>query len=147
MFGAAMIEIMDSFGRFRRVANLALIKELKPLGIGHKQAKMLRYLAKNPEGSHADLARHTITDPAATGRIVDILVKRGLVIQKAHRTDRRAWVLFLSPKGRVLAKKIEIAYRKTAATLMAPLTVRERVALLGIFNKLTAALSSKGNLL
>jgi MarR family transcriptional regulator, transcriptional regulator for hemolysin len=138
-----MAEVLENFGRFRRGLNLLAVKELKPLGLGLKQAKMLSYLAKHSESSHAELARHTITDPAATGRIVEVLVKRGLLVQKAHPTDRRRWMLSLSPEGRVLAKKTEAAYERVEAVLTASMKAAERDFLVKILDILAISLQGR----
>ena len=117
----SMIEFLDAFGRFRRAANRVALHRLKPLGLGTKQAGMLRYLLVHERCSHADLARHTITDPAATGRILDALAAKGHVRRAEDPGDRRRWVLSLTPRGRRLARAVETAYRGLAAELLKPL--------------------------
>jgi DNA-binding MarR family transcriptional regulator len=138
-----MIEILESFGRVKRAANLLAVQELKPLGLGSKQASMLHYLASHRGCSHADLARHTITDPAATGRIADALIRRGLVVQTEHPHDRRRWMLALSPQGRHLAEKIEAVYEGVAAVLVLPLSKAERLDLIASLDKISGSLALK----
>lgn len=138
-----MIEIIESFGRFRRAVNLLLVQELKPLGLGSKQASMLRYLAAHRRCSHADLARHTITDPAATGRIVDTLVRRGLVLRAEHPSDRRRWMLSLTPQGRQAADKIASVFKGMAGVLASPLGPRERMELVATLDKISDSLVPK----
>ncbi|HTA16704.1 MAG TPA: MarR family transcriptional regulator [bacterium] len=136
-----MIEIIESVGRFKRAVNLLVVQELKPLGFGSKQASVLRYLAAHRSCSHADLARHTITDPAAAGRIVDALIRRGLIARKEHPSDRRRWMLSLSPQGLRAAERIAAVFKRVAGDLAAPLNSRERLALVASLDKITASLS------
>jgi len=138
-----MIEIIESVGRFKRAVNLLAVKELKPLGFGTKQASVLRYLAAHGHCSHADLARHTITDPAAAGRIVDSLIHRGLIARKEHPSDRRRWMLSLTPQGLKAADRIAAVFKGMAAVLAAPLKPRERLELVAALDKITASLSPK----
>jgi DNA-binding MarR family transcriptional regulator len=52
----------------------------------------------------ADLARHLNHDAGATSRLVDQLVKRGLVKRKRSKSDRRVVFLSLTPQGRAVAR-------------------------------------------
>ncbi|HTB22639.1 MAG TPA: MarR family transcriptional regulator [bacterium] len=138
-----MIEILQSIGRVRRAVNLLAVKQLKPLGLGSKQASALRFLSSHRLCSRADLARHTITDPAATGRILDTLIRRGLIVQKAHPTDRRRWMLALTPEGRRLAGKIAAVFEGIAETLARRLDPQERRALVLTLDKISDSLAPK----
>ena len=140
-----MIEILESFGRLKRELNLAVLHELKPLGLGYKQAGMLRYLAKHKFCSQADLARYTITDPAATGKMVAELVKQGLLSQKEHASDKRRWVISLTPKGTALARRLTGHVEKLARQLAAPLDHKEQRALVALLDKISDSISNKGN--
>jgi DNA-binding MarR family transcriptional regulator len=140
-----VIEIIESFGRFKRAVNLLAVQELKPLGLGSKQASVLRYLAAHRRCSHADLARHTITDPAAAGRIVDTLIRRGLVLRKEHPSDRRRWMLSLTPQGRQAAERIAAVFKGMAAVLASPLNTRERLELVAALDKVADSLAAKSS--
>jgi DNA-binding MarR family transcriptional regulator len=136
-----MIELLESYRRFKRAVNLLAVKELKPLGFGSKQASVLSYLAAHRRCSHADLARHTITDPAAAGRIVDALIRRGLILRKKHPSDRRRWMLSLTPRGLQAADGIAAVFKGMARDLAQPLRPRERLGLVAALDKITASLS------
>ncbi|MGH7441593.1 MAG: MarR family winged helix-turn-helix transcriptional regulator, partial [bacterium] len=139
----SMIEFLDSFVRFRRAANLLAVQAFKPLGLGNKQAAVLLYLSREGHCSQADLARHTITDPAATGRIVTSLIRCACVAQKEHPTDRRRWVLSLTPKGRGLAAQVETIYRGVAAVVVRPLSAAGQRNLVATLDRLTLALAER----
>ena len=141
-----MIEILESFGRYKRAMNGLIVKEMKPLGLGYKQASMLRYLSRNDLSSHADLARHTVTDPAATGKVVAGLIKRGLLRQQEHASDKRRWVLSLTAEGKALAKKVTARVEDIATLMAAPLSPKEQKALMEMLDKISDSLKQKGNL-
>jgi DNA-binding MarR family transcriptional regulator len=141
-----VIEILERFGRFKRAMNLLMVKDIKPLGLGPKQASMLRYLSNNPESSHADLARHTVTDPAATGRVVAGMIARGLVRQMEHPSDKRRWVLSLTPRGRTLARRITVHVDEMAKHIAAPLNSKERKILIELLDRIEDSLTQKGYL-
>lgn len=54
-----------------------------------------------------DLARYTGNNDPAASRIVDRMVKKGLVRRRADRRDRRQVRVFLSSKGRSLAPLLD----------------------------------------
>jgi len=141
-----VIEILESFGRFKRAVNHLMVRDMKPLGLGFKQAVMLRFVLKHADCSQADLARQTITDPAATGKVVSELIKRGLLRQKEHPSDKRRWVLSLTPSGLALAGKVSASVDKLAGHMVAPLNAKERKSFVEMLNKIVDSLSQKGNL-
>jgi len=136
-----VIRLLDSYRRFRRAVNLLAVKDFKPLGLGTKQASLLRHLGELGRCSHAELARLTNTDPAATGRILDELIRLGLVARSEHPTDRRRWVLSLSPEGKALAVKIQAGFSGVAKRMAAPLSALERGQLIRLLDKLSDALT------
>ena len=67
------------------------------LGFTRSQWQVLVHLAKN-EGIHqAGLAEILEVEPITLVRILDKLEARGLVERRQHPTDRRLWLLFLTP--------------------------------------------------
>lgn len=67
------------------------------LGFTRSQWQVLVHLAKN-EGIHqAGLADILEVEPISLVRILDKLEARGLVERRQHPTDRRVWLLFLTP--------------------------------------------------
>lgn len=118
--------ILELFGRVRRQVNLLATQELSRFGVGPKQAILIRYLARHQPISMADLARATVTDPAAVGRAIDGLMKKSWVTQQEHPDDRRCWRLSLTREGMVFAKRIQAVYRKIAHHFCVEMTAEER---------------------
>ncbi len=113
-------------------------QELKLLNIGPKQAGLLRFVSKNNGCSASDLSRFTLTDPAATGRALDALVKKKWVTRKEHPYDRRLWVLRITALGRrqlPVLDRISIKMEKKLDKYLSP---QERDKLQELLEKLTA---------
>lgn len=119
------IECLLQFGSIRKYLNLRATKALKAFGIGPKQAILIRALG-DKESSLAELSRATQTDPAATGKAVDNLIKRGLLDQHPHPTDRRRWVVSLTKQGTSLHREVTKIWEQLADEMVAPLTREQR---------------------
>lgn len=136
------VEALDKFVLLRRALNLVATKLLQPKGIGVSQAAIVRHLADEGACSQADLARATAVDPAAIGRAVDSLVRRGWAEQRENPTDRRRWDVTLTAKGKEFAGELDKVYARTAALLVSPLGAIDRKRFIGIIDKLTKGLGS-----
>lgn len=116
--------LLQRLMRVRRLIHLQAVHALKPLHLGPKQASLLRRLSLlGPACCLSDLSKATASDPAAVGRIVDGLIRKGWVQDRAKVPggDRRRREVTLSPAGRKLAAQVETVFaqldRRMAATL------------------------------
>ena len=73
--------------------------EDQALGIGPAQASALSVVVFAGPISLNDLAKAELVKPPTMSRIVDALVKGGLVKREANKTDRRAVVISSTAKG------------------------------------------------
>ena len=92
-------------------------------------------LHKGPLPVNTVGAKVALTSGSSTAAI-DRLEKKGLVRRASDATDRRARIVHLTDKGRIL---IEAAFRKHAAdieTVTASLSAQEKKSLLGLLKKL-----------
>lgn len=101
-----MLEILAAFIKLRRSLSLAHVQCTKPLGLGSKQAHLLRVLHACGPCSAGSLARATVSDPAAIHRAVGVLVKKGLVLRTADSKDGRRCSLRLSAAGETMALEV-----------------------------------------
>lgn len=89
------------------------------------------------EVSQNHLGRLTAMDPATMKGVIDRLDKRGLIASKPDPTDRRRTLWRLTDAAEeLLAPAIEAGRAVTEATL-APLSPKERAALLALLARLT----------
>jgi DNA-binding MarR family transcriptional regulator len=127
---------VEQFGRLKRAWNVFAIQRLKPLRIAPKQSMFLRTLNQLGPCSLSDIASHTFTDPAAVVRLADVLTARGWIVRQEHPSDRRCWTVSLSPKGRLLAVKLDALFTDITKQLLSPLDSQE----LRQFNRLVEKL-------
>jgi DNA-binding MarR family transcriptional regulator len=120
------LELLKLYGRVRRQLNLKATHLLRPLGIGTKQALVLRELLPVKWLCLSELARQTHTDPGATGKIVDSLIRKGWVKRTDHPGDRRRWAVSLTAEGARAAHKLNALYRRVAGAFCAPLSLRQK---------------------
>jgi MarR family transcriptional regulator, transcriptional regulator for hemolysin len=69
------------------------------LGFTRSQWQVLMHLAKNEGINQAGLADILEVEPITLVRILDRLETRGLVERRRHATDRRVWLLYLTPEA------------------------------------------------
>jgi MarR family transcriptional regulator for hemolysin len=67
------------------------------LPITRLQASLLIYTARNPGASQTAAAADLDVEPIALVRMLDRLHEEGLVVRRAHPTDRRIRTLWLTP--------------------------------------------------
>lgn len=140
---ATEILVLQAFGRAKlKLAELA-VETCKPLGLGPLQAGLVRRLGELKTASLAELSRLMGLDPAAIGRAVDTLIKKGWVLRIDHPSDRRRWQLSLSPKGLKLLARVQAQYAKIAAQFCGSLGAADCKALLKLLNQVEAGLDAK----
>ncbi len=118
--------VLEKIFMFKRAINLQAISKLKDLGLGPKQAWLLRCIDQAGPISAARLAEMTASDPAAITRSVDNLVRQGLLEKRDSSVDRRAWRLCLTARGEKMAKRIRSISEKLAEELFNVLSEGEK---------------------
>ncbi len=94
----------ESIGRdishlFRSI-NIYLSKELEPYGIGSGQFPFFKFLMHNEGVSQESFASSFKYDRATITRSVNKLEEMGYVIRKRDPSDKRAYCVYLTDKGR-----------------------------------------------
>ena len=88
-------------------------------GLTRSQWQALAYLAQNEGINQSGLAELLDVEPITLSRILDKLEACGLIERHPHRSDRRVWILRLSPAGElklVHARKLGEIARREALT-------------------------------
>ncbi len=130
-------DILDKFFKLKRVINLRAVHALKVLGIGPRQAVVLRCLSKDGPVSAARIAEYTMSDPAAITRSLDLLEEHGFIAKKDSSTDRRALVLSLTSKGEKAAKQIRTMQESFSTEIFGGLSSHEKEAFKTLLDKIT----------
>lgn len=114
------LELRDSIRQFMqkkfRENNIDLTYEMH---------QIMACLWKKDGIKQQELADLTLKDKASMTFLVDNLVKRGLVIRGEDAKDRRNKLVFLTPKGKQLGKRIEPWVMELYALASRQLKIRE----------------------
>lgn len=118
--------LLESLMRVRRLIYLQAVQSLKPLGIGPKQASLLRNMKRlAPACCLVDLSKATASDPAAVGRTVDGLTRKGWVKAGPASNDRRRREVSLTPDGRRMADRADEIFLQVDRAMAATLSVED----------------------
>ena len=118
----------------------------------HKQFKSKGYkatpeqwgilnLLEEKEGlSQSEIAEETIKDKANITRILDVMQRNGLIQRRKHESDRRAYKIFLTDKGRELQDTLAKHVQQIDNQACEGLNVEELKELKRILKKMCANL-------
>ncbi len=126
----------EKFWQIRRIVNLLATRDLKPIGIGLKQALLIYYLNREGSTSQAQLARFTGSDPAAIARAVHTLLNQGWIVQKDDHRDRRRHTLVLTARGKALARQISEMFQRLEERFSTALSKEESETLTRLLDKI-----------
>jgi DNA-binding MarR family transcriptional regulator len=90
----------------QREGNRWLMDELRPVGLTPSQAEILAVLAEKDGLTLVELGRSIISETGSPSRLVDNLVRRGLVERRPGETDRRVVNLLLTETGLEMAHAV-----------------------------------------
>lgn len=128
----------------RKLIHLHAIHALQPLGLGPKQAALLRRLRLSGSSSClVALAKATTSDPAAVGRTIDGLIRKGLVkpAPGTGKADRRRRHVALTPAGRGAADRVNAIFDRLDQAMGSALNADERRRFNALLDKLAARLA------
>ena len=90
----------------QREGNRQLTEALRPIGVTPAQAEVMQVLDKFIELSLSELGERLVCETGSPSRLVNNMVKEGLIDRKTDPTDACALRLSLSEKGRHLIIKV-----------------------------------------
>lgn len=96
------------------------------LGLTRSQASVLGHLSRQEGINQVTLAQLMDLEPITLVRLLDRLQEAGLIERRADPHDRRARVLFLTPRARPLLDRVRILARDTYEEALAGLSESER---------------------
>lgn len=85
------------------------------------QVRLLAVVARQRGISVSDAADHVGLGVPATSALVEVLVKRGLLVRRTADDDRRRAVLEPSPDGEAILREVRAASSRRIAALIAGL--------------------------
>lgn len=91
----------------QREGSRQIAAQLRPLNLTPAQAEILLVLAERAPLTLAEVGRLIVCENNSPSRIVDTLVKRGLVDREPGQVDRRVVYLRLTPRGETLLPDLQ----------------------------------------
>lgn len=92
--------------QIHRKGGAFISKELSELGVGAGQFMFLLELYRGDGRSQEDLAETLNIDKGTTARAIKKLEEEGFLIREKDKIDKRAYKLYLTPKGKNVKKDI-----------------------------------------
>jgi DNA-binding MarR family transcriptional regulator len=93
-------------GDVSRLLRRSFDERARGIGVTRPQWRMLSTLKRHEGSNQGALADLMDVEPITLCRMVDRLEESGLVERRANPADRRAWQLYLTPKGQALMDEL-----------------------------------------
>ena len=123
--GRDPIEFIEKFGGLWRCLMAVSDQSYAAEKLWSTQARFLRHIGQHPGISQADLGRATDTAATLTGRLLQTLLERKLVLRTRSKQDRREYVLELGAGGQRMRRRVEEARGRFAARVVSVLDERD----------------------
>ncbi|RMH41477.1 MAG: MarR family transcriptional regulator [Deltaproteobacteria bacterium] len=107
-------------------------------GITATQLNVLKLLAEIGDLSLSELSRRMAAQNSTVTGIVDRMVAADLVVREQSAEDRRVWRIKLTPKGRDIAARIDVAPWDLLRNALESLSPAEQRQLVKLLNKVAA---------
>lgn len=102
-----MKEIYDIIFKLKNFCHCNEDKISKNCKISQAEMRSIKALEKNKAISCTDFSRKVRLSPSRSSRIIENLVKKGLLIRETSCEDRRSTLLYLTKEGNDLKKEID----------------------------------------
>ncbi len=109
---------------------------LASLDLNLSQASVLGFLVDSGPLTQTHLAASLGLGRAATGAIIDVLEKRGLLERRPDPKDRRVWLVVVTDAGVELSRPVLRIDRSLRGDLRTGISRRERQVLAGLLVRL-----------
>lgn len=103
---------------YRRMSHFVALR-LRELDITPEQFSVLMRLCEQDGINQKEIAARTAKDQPTTARILDVLLRKELIEKKVSETDRRAFLIFLTEKGKQFAEQAIPLEKKALAEMLA----------------------------
>jgi DNA-binding MarR family transcriptional regulator len=127
------------------VTRLSDERLFKPAGITDQQFNVLRILKGGPEEGYLirEIRRRIIARSADVPRLVDRMVRAGLVCRQEDPSDRRGCLVKLTPEGRALEARLAPIHTALCQEVDGLLDPEESRALLALQQKLREGIQER----
>jgi DNA-binding MarR family transcriptional regulator len=140
-----VIDLVHHEARYIALLNRQMMKlleqELAPLELGPGRYLYLFGLYIRDGRRQQELADTIGVDKAAAARSLSRLEKNGYVIRREDESDRRSIRVYLTPRGRKLRPRLELAAKHCIETMTRELDKDERKELHRLLAKMSAPIA------
>lgn len=113
-----------------------LLANIKDTGLTLGQPKVLDYLRTYDGAIQKDIAVACHIEPASLTSILNGMEKKELIVRKICNGNRRSFHIFLTPKGREQANRIENEFEKIEKLALNGFTESEKNTLIDFLSKM-----------
>ena len=110
-------------------------RRLMPLGLTVQMCGVLNFLAASSTSQH-DLGQQLAIDRTTVVELIDGLEKMGIVARHRNPSDRRSYMLVLTPRGRTFQKRAAKAFDAAADEFFGPLEPAEKTAMAAMLRRM-----------
>lgn len=115
----------------------------RSIGVTRPQWQVLTTLRRQPGINQGGLADRLEVEPITVARMIDRLQDAELVERRADPADRRAWRLFLTPRGETLVEQLIPFGSETLSAALDGVSEADRATLDAVLKRMRANLSRK----
>ncbi|MBI1763708.1 MAG: MarR family transcriptional regulator [Acidobacteria bacterium] len=106
------------------------------------QFVVLSMLAEEDGITQQELARRVFSDPNTITAMLTLLEKRGLAKREDHEADGRAWLVYLTPKGRQFQRTLHESAEHLHTRLREAVPPEQLEMVLNVLRKIAEAMPS-----
>lgn len=128
-----------------RLIRRAFDERARGIGVTRPQWQVLTVLNRHEGSNQGALAEYLDMEPITLCRMVDRLQEAELVERRQDPADRRAWLLFLTPKARDLLKDLKPLGVEVIALALDGITQDEKDNLRRSLDRIRQNLSRRSN--
>jgi DNA-binding MarR family transcriptional regulator len=122
----SVVRIAYLIGRVDSALRRAIWEAVSPLNLTLQQFTALSVLSGHDHLSNAELAERTFMTPQSANEVTKVLVRKALIMRRAHPSHGRIIQLRLTAKGEALRGRADAAVLKVEQRTLATLTAARR---------------------
>lgn len=115
----------------------------RQIGVTRPQWQVLTLLARHAGINQGGLADILEVEPITLGRMIDRLQESQMVERRPDPADRRAWRLYLTPRGEDQIERLKPHALETLDAALEGLSVEERRQLMAMLDRMRGNLSRR----
>ena len=135
--------IGSMIGQVARLMRRSFDERARSIGVTRPQWQVLSVLARHEGINQGGLADLLEVEPITLGRMIDRLQEAALVERRPDPADRRAWRLFLTPRGNELMDQLRPLAEETLEAALDGVDDASRDAIMVALDRMRGNLSRR----